>query len=144
MSVSGHPVGTFLVDRNDGFFFFPVFLPFCCCDKMPWPKSHVEMKGLIFAPCSRVQSIVSRKSWQQELEAAGHITSVVSEQREIECMYVVCLLSALSYNQGLKLREWGHWLWAGRPISIKTRHADTLIWARQSFLETPPSWLYIV
>lgn len=101
-------MGTFLVNRNDDFFFVPVFLSFCCCDKMPWLKNHIDLKGLIFAHCSRVQSIVFRKLWQQELEAAGHITSVVPEQREIERMPVVCPLSALSYNQGLKPREWGH------------------------------------
>lgn len=38
MSITGPLVGMLLVGRNDGFFFVPVFLSFCCYDKIPDKK----------------------------------------------------------------------------------------------------------
>lgn len=40
-------------------------------------------EGLVFAASWQIQSIMVRKSWQQDLEAAGHIASSGGKQREV-------------------------------------------------------------
>lgn len=64
MSITGPLVGMLLVGRNDGFFFVPVFLSFCCYDKIPDKKPL--RKGFMSVYSSRVRAIVLGKSRPEE------------------------------------------------------------------------------
>lgn len=54
-----------------------------CCDETP-NRSNLGKNKFIFVPSPRVQAaIIARKAEQLEIGAAGHTTSAVRKQREM-------------------------------------------------------------
>lgn len=47
-------------------------------------RSNYKQGGFIWAHNLRVQSVVERKAWRRELEAAGHIVCMVRRQRDMD------------------------------------------------------------
>lgn len=56
-----------------------LLLPTSSCDNIP-DYGNLRREGFILAPNSRSWHIVVGKSWWQEVEAAGHIASVVKSR----------------------------------------------------------------
>lgn len=65
------------------------------------PNKRQLREGFVFAGSWRIQSVKVRKSWQQDLEAAGHIASSGGKQREVNAGTQLTLFSSETIAGGM-------------------------------------------